>query len=201
MFPIAHLKLAEKYLNKLSNEIKLGSIIPDFITLSPNISIDLSHKRINNFPHHDFELAWNLHIIADEISENEFFYPRIPDKLKHKFGEYVSHLFLEAALDLLLLKKGIFYEPPKFDNSILSDLEKYFDKNLAIIKSTMRFLISWEVDNYPEHLSYNLMYVCGYYHHTLTKSQVDLIVNDCIQLLSDSDELMNSLLMRIKEFD
>jgi hypothetical protein len=72
MFPFAHYFIAEEMFGKLNNEIKLGSIIPDFISLGPNITIEDTHKVLEDFGNPDFERAWNLHIIVDEYTEENY---------------------------------------------------------------------------------------------------------------------------------
>jgi hypothetical protein len=190
--------IAEHHFGKLSNDIKLGSILLDYITLSPNFSIEESHKQLKNFKHKDFELAWNLHVLIDEISEKEFFYPNTPVEFRNRFGDYVGHIFLETAFDIILWKNGIYYNPPDMDKSIISDIENYFHKNLSIIRSSMKFLLNWEKENYPHHLTLSLIYICGYHHNTLTKSQVQKLLKESEKIIKDQDELLNIIFNRIE---
>ena len=82
MFPFAHLTIAEKYFKELTNELKLGTILPDFLTALHDFSMEDTHVLLNNFGSFEFERAWNLHILVDEFTEKKYFYPNIPPDLR-----------------------------------------------------------------------------------------------------------------------
>ena len=191
MFPLAHFYLAEKALNKLNNNIKLGSIIPDFISLSPNITISESHVVITNFENSDFERAWNLHVTLDKYTEKNFFYPLTPKKIERKVGNYVAHLFVETALDYLLSASGIFYEPPRYDERIIEKLEKHFELDFTIIKPIIQLFLNWDKDSYKEYLQYSLLYTCGLHQHVFTKYQIYEMIEECEKVLPNFEEMLN----------
>lgn len=192
MFPFAHLYIAEKYFDELTNEIAWGAIIPDFLTLLPNFSINDTHKLLDKKG--DFERAWNLHVLGDEYSEHKYFYRMIPKALERKFGKYVGHIFLEVALDNNMFADGIYFAPPKSSNNIVKILQNRFKNELPIIKSIMRFLVTWDKNTYSEHLANSLMYICGVHHHFLTRSQVEGLIEQCKPLLPDYRELLEDCL-------
>ncbi len=140
MFPLAHIFIAEKYFNKLTNEIKLGSILPDFLTLLPNISIEDTHKLLKHLENPDFERAWNLHILLDEYSEKNYFYRLTPKYLQKKVGKYVGHIFVETALDFLMFENKIYFRPPKIEENVIHSLEKYLNKDLTLIIPAIQLL-------------------------------------------------------------
>ena len=194
MFPLTHLYIAEKYFKKLTNEIKFGSVLPDFLTISPNFSIIESHKRLLNFEPKQFSTAWNLHVELDEYSEQKYFYPLIPKKLKHEYGDYLGHIFLETAFDYILRDKDIYFDPPILDDEIIDRLGLYFNKDFSIIKPTIQLFLTWEKESYMDNLAYSLMYIGGVNQHVLTRSQIDKIISDCKSILPDHNELLDDFL-------
>ncbi len=201
MFPLAHMYLADKYFHHINDEIKLGSIIPDFIALSPNYSISESHVLLNNFIYQNFERAWNLHVIVDKYSEENYFYRLIPKNLKTMVGEYLGHIFVETALDYIIWENDIYFSPPKINDKILISLEKYFNKDLTLIKPSINLFITWDRDSYLNHLAYTLLYLCGVSHRVLTVSRVKELINECNEHLLDYKLMLNNLLSHINEHD
>ncbi len=200
MFPLAHLYIAEKYFKELTNEIRFGSVLPDFLTISPNFSIFESHISIVNFEPEQFCSAWNLHIELDEYSEQKYFYPLIPIEIKQDLGEYLGHIFMETAFDYILFDKKIYFDPPILDEKILNTLELYFNKDLTLIKPTLQLFLTWERDSYKDNLAYSLMYICGVNEHVLTKSQVNQIISVCKKSLPDFKLLLDDFLSIFKNF-
>ena len=198
MFPLAHIYLAEKYFDKLTNEIKFGTTIPDFLTMLPIISIEDTHKLLINFDYPDFARAWNLHILLDNYSEEKYFYPLTPDDIRQEMGKYVGHIFVETALDYILLENGIYYSPPKIEGHIIPHLEKYFKKDLTLFIPYFKLFVIWDREKYLDHLADSILYICGVHHHVLTKSEVENLIDDCKDVLPDYEKLFADLLANVK---
>ena len=199
MFPFAHLSIAEKYFGRLNNDIKLGSFIPDFISLEPNISIEDTHKLIKESDHTDFIRAWNLHIIVDEYTEEKYSYTKAPDNLKHDLGQYLAHIFIEAAVDHSIWNSGKYFEPPIYDEELIEKLEIVLKKDLTIVKPTLILFLSWDSESYFENLVNSLLYIVGSHQHVLTKSQVKGFINDCVEVVPDYEIILKETLQYLKQ--
>lgn len=198
MFPFAHLTIAEKYFKELTNELKLGTILPDFLTALHDFSMEDTHVLLNNFGSFEFERAWNLHILVDEFTEKKYFYPNIPPDLRNKVGSYVGHIFVESAFDQLMWSSGVYFPPPKIEESVIDNLEKYFKKNLIILKPMMQLFLTWDERSYPEHLIDSLLYICGVNQCVFTKTQVKRLLVQCKKSLPEPDELIIEVLDNIR---
>ena len=194
MFPLAHIYIAEKYFKKLTNEIKLGSILPDFITLLPNFSIEDTHKLLKHLEYPNFERAWNLHVLLDEYSEKDFFYPITPKYIRKIVGKYVGHIFVETALDFLMFENKIYFEPPKIEEKIIHSLENYLNKDLTLIIPTLQLFVTWDKNSYINHLTNSLLYICGVHHYVLTQSQVKELIFKCKNVMPNHNKLLNDFL-------
>ncbi|WP_455391870.1 hypothetical protein [[Eubacterium] cellulosolvens] len=199
MFPLAHIYIAEKYFNKLTNEIKLGSILPDFLTLLPNFSIEDTHKLLKNSEYPDFERAWNLHVFLDKYSEETYFYRLTPRYLQQKVGKYVGHIFVETAFDYLMFENKIYFDPPKIEEKIIHSLGKHFNKDLTLIIPSIQLFVTWNKDSYTNHLANSLLYICGVHHTVLTQSQVIKLIHKCKNVIPDHNKLLNDFVNKISK--
>jgi hypothetical protein len=198
MFPFAHYFIAEEMFGKLNNEIKLGSIIPDFISLGPNITIEDTHKVLEDFGNPDFERAWNLHIIVDEYTEENYSYPNSSDELRRDLGAYLAHIFVEAAVDYSIWNTGKYYEPPVYDEDLINKLENVLGKDLTIVKPTLILFLTWDPESYFDNLVNSLLYIAGSHQHVLTKSQVKMLINECVEIIPDYKILLNDSMQYLK---
>jgi hypothetical protein len=198
MFPLAHLYIADKYFDHLTNEIKLGSIFPDILSLLPNFNIENTHVLLKDFKHKEFQTAWNLHVKLDKVSEEHFFYPKTPDHIKENLGEYLGHIFLETAFDYLLLEHDVFFTHPSINDNLIYNLERYLKKNLVFIKPIMKIFVTWKKSTYLDHLALSLLFICGENRHFKTKDQVLTIIEECKNSLPNFEESMKYFYEELK---
>ena len=237
MCPLTHIYIATKVAGRENLLLTIGSVLPDFVWMSRKLPPDKLHDDLNDFYKFtksrnremlDLVLGMMLHSNSKGADEYSHYYKggyamakgkilikdivNLFNSKDEKLNLYKAHNFIEAALDIHLIKEEQ-YLPRLYAKALKTvDLEKiiqliyeFTDFNIELIRKD---LASFFKIFGPESVSSQEAYVSKFFppileiafHQKASKEEIKLVLNKAKNITKkDWEELISLIIARMKK--